>query len=52
MLLVRSIILTFALSCAAWAADPLIGTWSVNVQKSETASGRPAEAATQTFEAV
>jgi hypothetical protein len=43
--------ITVAVSVSAWAADPFVGTWKVNVEKSRTTSGKPAQPGTQTFEA-
>jgi len=47
-----SVLLTSSFLCAAaFAADPFVGTWKVNIEKSKTSSGRPPQTTTQKFEA-
>ena len=42
MLLAKTLFVTLGMTIAAFAADPFIGTWKVNVEKSRTSSGKPA----------
>ena len=45
------IIVLFALSTTLWAANPFIGTWKLNIAKSQYTSGPAPKSATITYEA-
>lgn len=47
----RVLFIGLAVVWLAFAADPFVGTWKLNVAKSKSSSGRTIEPATQTFEA-
>ena len=35
------LLVSFGLAVSAWGADPLVGTWKVNPEKSKVSTGKP-----------
>ena len=47
----RSVPALFVISAALWAADPFVGTWKLNVEKSDFGNSRIAKSGSTTYEA-
>ena len=51
MRLAKSVATFFLISASLWAADPFVGTWKLNVEKSDFGSGPKAKSGSTTYEA-
>jgi hypothetical protein len=47
----RSVSVLFVISAALWAADPFVGTWKLNVEKSDFGDSPAAKSGSATYEA-
>lgn len=49
--IVKVTICCMGMAIIAWAADPFVGTWKLNIDKSKSGSGRPLPESSQSIEA-